>query len=215
MRDDKIDVIIWDWNGTLLDDVDISLGTINSLLGERGLELLDEDSYREVFTFPVRDYYTKIGFDFEKEPFDIPARKFIDIYNLRVMDCGLYPEVISVLNHCRETGHRQFILSAMEQKPLVETIQKNNIHSYFAGVYGLDNHYAHSKIEAGIRLMDENSINPGRTVVVGDTIHDFEVAKELGCKSILVSGGHQSRDRLEGAGATVVDRVGELLMLLS
>jgi phosphoglycolate phosphatase len=210
MSETQIDVIIWDWNGTLLDDIHISLETINTLLSERGLALLNEERYREVFTFPVKDYYLKIGFDFSIEPFDIPARKFIDIYNIQIRNCGLFPEALSVLDQYKQNGLQQFILSAMEQEPLEDTIRRNKIFSFFDGVYGLDNHYAHSKIEIGKKLITENRLNPERVVVIGDTVHDYEVAKELGCRSILVANGHQSGARLEKTGTRIVETLGEI-----
>jgi phosphoglycolate phosphatase len=211
MFNGEIDVVVWDWNGTLLDDIGISLNAINSLLSVRNLALLDEDYYREVFTFPVKDYYHKIGFDFNKEPFDIPAQTFIDRYNILVENCTLFPEVKDVLNSYRQKGVAQYILSAMEQGPLENTIRRNNIYDFFEGIYGLDNHYAHSKIEIGHRLVAENKLNPKRVVVIGDTVHDFDVAEELGCSSILVSNGHQSRSRLEATGTTVVGGLREIL----
>ena len=59
--------IIWDWNGTLLNDLDLSVSTINTLLYKRELPLLKNDTYKEVFSFPVKDYYQAVGFDFMKE----------------------------------------------------------------------------------------------------------------------------------------------------
>ena len=62
--------IIWDWNGTLLDDVDIVIDCMNSLLKKRNLPLLHVDKYKDIFTFPVKDYYSQLGFDFTTEPFE-------------------------------------------------------------------------------------------------------------------------------------------------
>ena len=67
---EDINTIIWDWNGTLLDDVDICIDIINELLSIRNQQPLTRSRYREIFTFPVKDYYSKAGFDFTQEPFD-------------------------------------------------------------------------------------------------------------------------------------------------
>ncbi|HPR60597.1 MAG TPA: HAD hydrolase-like protein, partial [Prolixibacteraceae bacterium] len=87
---DSVTTIIWDWNGTLFDDTDICIESINNLLIERGLERIDRKRYLEVFDFPVRDYYQRIGFDFDKEPFEIPALKFIDNYFAKVQQASLH-----------------------------------------------------------------------------------------------------------------------------
>ena len=73
--------IIWDWNGTLLNDVDICVKSMNHLLEKRNLPLLDINRYKTVFGFPVKDYYAKIGFDFTKENFEIPANEYMDWFH--------------------------------------------------------------------------------------------------------------------------------------
>jgi phosphoglycolate phosphatase len=75
-----INTIIWDWNGTLLDDVDMCIESINILLKRRNLDMLSRKRYRDIFTFPVRDYYETAGFNFSKEPWDKVAHEFIDLY---------------------------------------------------------------------------------------------------------------------------------------
>ena len=62
--------IIWDWNGTLLDDVELCINSMNLLLKERNLQALTIDRYREIFTFPVKEYYQKAGFNFKTENFE-------------------------------------------------------------------------------------------------------------------------------------------------
>ncbi|MBN2637317.1 MAG: HAD family hydrolase, partial [Prolixibacteraceae bacterium] len=138
--------IIWDWNGTLLNDLDFCVSCINVLLKKRELQLLDQNSYKDVFSFPVKDYYQAIGFDFTKEDFSIPAFEFIDIYEKNIKSCSLHPSAIEVLNYFKKKGVRQFVLSAMHQNLLTETLQHNKIFKYFEDAAGLGDHYAVSKI---------------------------------------------------------------------
>jgi phosphoglycolate phosphatase len=207
-----IETIIWDWNGTLLNDSHLSLSTINRLLKERNLKTLSHEQYLEVFTFPVIDYYRTIGFDFEKEPFELPANQYIDIYNNAVDNCGLHTGVIESLARFSSLGIRQFILSAMEQQQLNRTVMLNRIHHFFEAVAGLDNHYAVSKIEVGHKLIDSHNLNLSKTLLIGDTIHDFEVAQSLGCQCLLIANGHQSAKRLERTGAKVVKNLSEIVL---
>ncbi len=97
----NIKTIIWDFNGTLLDDVDICVQCMNVLLAERGLQKLDFQRYREIFTFPVRDYYREAGFDFSEEEFEIPAHQFIELYRDEIRKARLFDDVIPVLNYFR------------------------------------------------------------------------------------------------------------------
>lgn len=202
--------IIWDWNGTLLNDLDFCISTINNLLAKRKLPLLNRTSYKEAFTFPVKDYYATIGFDFNQEDFAIPAKEFINLYDKGVENCSLHKSAKDILNHFKSKGTRQFILSAMKQNMLEQTLQHNSISNFFDGIYGLDNHFAVSKIERGLQLISENEINKQQTIIVGDTIHDFEVADQLGINCVLIADGHQSKVRLKKTGVVVLDNLKQL-----
>ncbi|WP_297087038.1 HAD hydrolase-like protein [uncultured Draconibacterium sp.] len=205
--------IIWDWNGTLLNDLDFCIATINVLLKKRQLNLLDHYSYKEIFSFPVKDYYAAIGFDFSKEDFSIPAREFIELYNSGVDKCSLHTAAIDVLNHFKHKGIKQFVLSAMKQNMLEQTLMQQNIFDYFEGVAGLNDHYAVSKIERGEQLIEKYGIKKEYATIIGDTDHDFEVASQLEIDCILVADGHQSKDRLLQTGATVIDGLQQLKSL--
>ncbi len=202
--------IIWDWNGTLLNDLDFCISTINRLLKKRNLALLNRNSYKEVFSFPVKDYYEAIGFDFETEEFAIPAKEFIDLYDSGVKNCTLHQTSIEILSCFKEKNTRQFVLSAMKQNMLEQTLKHNSILDLFEGVFGLNDHYAVSKIERGEQLISEFNIEKDKAWIIGDTIHDFEVAGKLGIKCILIADGHQSEKRLRSTGAVVVSELNEL-----
>lgn len=203
--------IIWDWNGTLLNDLDFCISCINSLLKDRKLPQLNRNVYKEVFSFPVKDYYEAIGFDFSKEDFSIPAHEFINLYEENIKSCKLHPATKNVLQLFQQKGVRQFVLSAMHQEMLIETLQHNEIYGYFEGVAGLDDIYAVSKIERGQQLIEEFRIDKDKSVIIGDTIHDFEVAQKLGINCILVADGHQSEERLKSTGVNVVPTLNELV----
>lgn len=203
--------VIWDWNGTLLNDLDFCVSTINILLKKRGLTLLNPESYKEVFSFPVKDYYKAVGFDFEKEDFSIPAREFIDLYDDGVKNCFLHNAAIEVLTHFKDLGVRQFVLSAMKQNMLEQTLKQQNIFEFFIGVAGLNDHYASSKIERGKKLISEFKIEKSNSWIIGDTIHDFEVAESLGVRCILIADGHQSIERLQKTGGKVIGSLQEIM----
>ena len=206
--------IIWDWNGTLLNDLKLCISSINVLLKNRGLKPINRNTYKEVFSFPVKDYYAAAGFDFSKEDFDVPASEFIALYNKQVSRCSLHPFVHEILIHFKNRRIRQFVLSAMKENMLEETLRMNNLLDYFEGIAGLNNHYAVSKIERGEQLISNYNINKNETLIIGDTIHDFEVAEKLGIRCVLVADGHQSKSRLQSTGAVVIDNLSELISII-
>ena len=203
--------IIWDWNGTLLNDLDFCISVINVLLKKRNLPLLNRNSYKEVFSFPVKDYYQAVGFDFTKEDFSVPAKEFIDLYDSRVKNCSLHHSAIEILSYFKEKRIRQFVLSAMKQNMLEQTLKHNRIFDFFEGVAGLNDHYAVSKIERGEQLISDFNIEKTNTWIVGDTIHDYEVAEQLGIKCLLIADGHQSEERLKSTGSPVISSLKKLV----
>ena len=71
--------VIWDFNGTVLSDMQVGIDSVNAMLAERGLPTLTGlDAYRETFDFPVEDYYRRLGFDFEKEDYKKAVSKLKD-----------------------------------------------------------------------------------------------------------------------------------------
>ncbi|HAN00616.1 MAG TPA: HAD family hydrolase [Marinilabiliales bacterium] len=208
------ELIIWDWNGTLLDDRDICITSMNHLLSERNLPTLDLQRYREVFTFPVKDYYQRLGFDFDREPFEIPALEFMDQYHLRLHQATLFPDAVPVLTSIQQAGYGQMILSAMEQESLITTVINLGIEPFFEEVAGISDQYAHGKIGRAIELLKQKDILPHRSLLIGDTLHDAEVAGKLGCQCLLVSRGHQSAHRLLASGWPVVESLSQVLQCL-
>ncbi len=206
-----VNTIIWDWNGTLLNDVDICIDVINELLVSRNHMPLNRDRYREIFTFPVRDYYTKAGFDFSNEPFDKIAIEFIKFYHEKLNKASIFPEVIHVLRSFKENGYRQYMLSAMEHESLVWSVKEQGIYDYFHGISGIHDHFAESKLDMAKKFVKEIIINKDQCCLIGDTIHDYEVANELGIRCLQVANGHQSFERLNTTGCRVVTDLGETL----
>jgi phosphoglycolate phosphatase len=203
--------IIWDWNGTLLNDVELCISSVNSLLKDRNLPQINTKKYKEVFSFPVKEYYKTLGFDFETEDFSVPAHQYIDLYYAGFDSCLLKKNTVEVLTHFREKGIRQFVLSAMEHEMLEKTLKIKGIFHFFEGVAGLKDHYAVSKIDVGKQLILDYGINRENTLMIGDTTHDFEVAEQLGIKCILIADGHQTSERLEKTGGKVIESLNGLI----
>ena len=65
------------------------------------------------------------------------------------------------------------------------------------------------KTERGVRWLREEGIPPERCILIGDTDHDAQTAQKLGCRCVLISCGHQSRERLQKTGAAVVGTLRE------
>jgi phosphoglycolate phosphatase len=210
----ELTTIIWDWNGTLLNDAEICLDAINKMLIKRNLPSLDMNKYRDVFTFPVIDYYRIIGFDFTKEEWDLVAMEFINLYLEALPLCDLTPFALETIEKFKQKGFRQAIISAMEHEALIKSVTELGIKDYFDFIGGIGDHYGGGKIENAMNYFTQIGINPAMATLIGDTLHDSEVAAELKCRCILVATGHQSADRLNNTGLQVIDNLSEIKSIL-
>lgn len=211
----KSKTILWDWNGTLLNDINVCVDAINILLRERNKKEIDQQTYRNIFTFPVRDYYVKAGFDFEAEPFEKPALEFIEEYEQLVKEAALFEDVTKSLDYFHTMGYKQMILSAMQQDFLNELVSAHSIDHYFSKISGIEDHYATGKVDNARKLISDLDGHSSEIIMIGDTVHDHEVGEELGLRVILVSRGHQSEARLKKTGRETAQNFKEVINLIN
>ena len=204
---------VWDWNGTLLNDSWMAVMVINKTLEKRNMPTIDQERYQQIFGFPVIDYYRRLGFDFVDESFEVVGTEFIEGYEEQKFDVDLHSGAREVLTSLTRQGVSHSILSAYKQNTLDELIAHFELSDQFIGIVGLDNHYAHSKVDNAVEWMSELALPPSEVLFVGDTVHDYEVAEAIGVDSVLITGGHQTRELLEETGTPVVNDVREILKL--
>ena len=206
--------VIWDWNGTLLDDVQACVGAINVLLRRRNLPEVTPATYADVFEFPVKNYYLRLGFDFARDDWDRVAAEYHAVYAVTSVGAPLRTGALAVLQELKRRGLILSVLSACELSLLKRMMAERGILDCFEHVYGLSDLYAHSKIELGRTMLSDTGLAPGETLLVGDTTHDCDVARAMGCRCLLMTGGHQSAAKLKACGCPMVDDVEGVLAAL-
>jgi phosphoglycolate phosphatase len=202
--------VIWDWNGTLLDDAWLCREIMNGQLKRRGHATISRERYEEVFDFPVEGYYRKVGFRWDQETFTEAGTEFIVEYEKRKRECRLQIGAKDLLEKIERAGLSQAVLSAYSHNPLEEFLKHFGVRGYFRTIAGSRDHYAAGKVEHGLKMLQELHVPAKEAVLVGDTTHDAEVAKAMGVACILIPCGHNSRDRLVRCGVKVVEGLGEL-----
>jgi phosphoglycolate phosphatase len=199
--------VIWDWNGTLLSDLQHTINTVNHFLVARNLPSLSQEQYKKVFGFPIRSYYETIGFDLSKESFEDLCRDFVDRYMGGVFSCELHQDAKSLLKQVKDSGKTQSILSASDQESLSRMVDHYGIGDFLDNVYGIADKLAASKVHRGRELIDHSKIDPKATILFGDTDHDLEVGRELGVEVILLAHGHQCAEKLRKIHHSVVELI--------
>ena len=206
-------LILWDWNGTLLDDVAYAIGVRNRVFPRFGLPTIDSlAAYHAQFTFPVKDYYYRAGVT--DETFAPVANAWMDEYVRGCDDVPLFPDALPVLDAFAAAGCTQAVLSASQLAILHQQLDNAGIRARFDAVLGLAHIYATSKQAIGMAYLAQSGFAAGDAVMLGDTLHDAEVARALGCGCVLVARGHQSREGLLAAGFPVTDSLRDAAALL-
>lgn len=196
---DKIscNTLVFDFNGTLVDDIDICLELLNKMLKERNHDgNISKEKYFSIFTFPIIEYYRRAGFVFPEDDFDALAVEFHQDYENAFPLQKPFPDVIDVLNHFKK-NKRLIVLSATKQDQLEHELKILGIFEYFEEIIGIKDILGKSKINEAKDFFLREEIDPNDVVFIGDTLHDAEVAKEIGGHSILISRGHQNLETLQ------------------
>jgi len=202
--------IIWDWNGTLLNDVSVCVDVANEILEQHGKPFITTEYYRAHFDFPVKAFYEGLGFAFASTDYSRLADDYIAIYRTKQLTCTLHGHAAQVLALLRANQIQQSILSAYHGDLLREVVGHFGITDFFTHIQGLDNLYAASKITQGQKLMEQLAVPAQTVLLIGDTTHDAEVARALGVECLLIGNGHQHTDRLQNCGVPVLESLAAL-----
>ncbi|MCX6092749.1 MAG: HAD family hydrolase [Candidatus Bipolaricaulota bacterium] len=204
------DAVIWDFNGTLVNDVDLALRSINTMLARRDLAPVTRDIYRSVFGFPLSNYYRKLGVDVSRETMQGLADEFHEAYLPGLPACALQDGVREILDLATRSGASQFVLSALEEVELRRAIARLGVADRFVAIYGLDHRLGDSKLARGQELFARHGLRAATTLFIGDMDHDAEVASALGVEVALVAQGHQAPQMLRACGCRVFGAFAEL-----
>ena len=182
--------VVWDWNGTILNDVEYNLCIVNTLMQDRGMKPITLEVYRSAFKMPIRNFYTDIGFDLEKENFEKLAGEYNAMYKADFSSIPLTEGVAEVLEYFYQKGVKQYIVSASEQKSLDAQVKEKGLEKYFTQTVGNDDYSVVSKTDKA-RDLKKRIGSSGKILFVGDMDHDYEAALAMGADCVLYTGGHQ------------------------
>lgn len=199
-----IDYIFFDFNGTILDDLELTYELLLESLEKYNLPFVSLEQYRNLFCFPVKKYYENVGFDFNKINFNELATDFINQYSIRQeKETRLFENCKETLEKLKNKGFHLYILTATEYNLLVKQLNHLGIHNYFDGLIAANNNLAMGKIDYGKLYIKEHNIDLSKSIMIGDTVHDYEVSKEIGMECLLFTKGHNTKENLSKIGKTV------------
>ena len=205
--------VIYDFNGTILDDVEVCLKAENYTIKHFGLdrEPITLDESLHIFTFPVQKYYENVGFDWSKNSYEEVGRYWFDWYRALRDEYKVFDGVKEILEKNREKGNLNILLSASSLVELEKQLEELGIAEYFDEVLGIDNIYAGSKVDIALKWIADK--DPKDCMMIGDSLHDLETAKAMGVDCVLVAKGHQAKDVLLKSYDKVVDDIREVELI--
>ena len=206
----EVKTVIFDFNGTILDDLDLCFNILNKMLNMYNHPSITKERYLNIFTFPVIEYYKKAGFNFDKESFDELAPIFMDLYQPNSLKCKLHKGIIEFIKKWRNEGKKIVLLSASKRNLMIEQLQSFEIEDLFDEILGTGTINAVGKLDIAKDYLERNNVDASSTIMIGDTLHDDEVAEVLGIGSFLIAKGHQSKERLLKSKAIVLNDISEI-----
>ena len=204
--------LVWDWNGTLLDDLSLVVAATNASLATCGGLPVTVEEHRRDFRRPIVDYYSVVlGRPIDAAEFARLDKAFHDAYSAGLMACALSADAHTALRSWTGT---QSLLSMWFHRDLVPTVHRYGLASYFGRVDGLrDEVGGGSKAPHLVAHLDAQGRTGAECVLIGDSVDDAEATRSVGARCVLYSGGFTEAARLRDTGAPVVDSLSAAITL--
>jgi phosphoglycolate phosphatase-like HAD superfamily hydrolase len=208
--------IVWDWNGTILDDNDAVVLAVNRVCAQYDLAPIDLDRWRAIYRRPLRDCYAELlGREVTGADWALIDKIYHDAYHDLLDICRLASGVPDELHRLRDTGRAQSLLSMWFHHKLVPLVADYGLTDLFARIDGLRLDLGGgSKAEHLAEHLAVQGLAGADVLVIGDVTDDADAAAHVGARCVLVTTGMMARQRLATRGVPVVDSIAEALALL-
>lgn len=203
-------VIIWDFNGTLIDDVNAALSSVNDMLKRRNLPEITMQQYASYVDTPIIKFYEHIFDDLYSMDFNEIALEFNAGYDKHLPQKAVMTNAEEVLEYFNSKGKLQTVISATHIDKVTKRLEEFGLSGYFDKILAHNNLIAEDKTHLAIKYFAEKQIKPEEAVVIGDCVADYKMAQAIGADCILTTQGHQSRVEFAQTSAIIIDSLSEL-----
>ncbi len=201
--------IFWDFNGTIIDDVNNALGCVNDLLFRKGRKPITLEEYYNYVETPIVGFYRHI-LPPEELDFNEISRDYHTDYARRMNETQLAEGAFDLMQLLQKSGAHQYIITSNQIGETTELCEKFNIVQFIDKISGADDSSCSSKTQRAEELFRSLDISPNDAILIGDTLHDLETANALGIDCVLVGFGHQGTRLLEEHNAYTVSSLEEV-----
>jgi phosphoglycolate phosphatase len=184
-------VVCWDWNGTLLDDVARCLRVMNRMLDDFGRPgIVDAGAYRALFRFPLEGFYADAGIG--PDEYGAAVDRYLELLSADTTEVPLHPGARETIDALRSRGVAQVLASATRAPLLEAQLRPHGIAPEFDAILSITDAHRPSKRDAIAAWLHGTGYAPDEVLLIGDTNHDHEIARELGARFVHFEGGHQA-----------------------
>ncbi|MBQ9742842.1 MAG: HAD family hydrolase [Ruminococcus sp.] len=209
----KYSTLIWDFNGTLVDDVHAALAAVNDMLTKRNQPTIDLDRYQQEVDTPIINFYNNVFLPGTLD-FSDAVVEFNIGYDKYLPEKPLMEGAQEMLRFFSSRGKRQTVVSASNVQKVTRMLTSLGIINYFERVIARDDYMAGDKLYLAKQYFQEESIDPSDALVIGDCVADWQMAKALGADSVLITRGHQGRREFSVTDALIIDNLSELKSII-
>jgi phosphoglycolate phosphatase-like HAD superfamily hydrolase len=204
--------LVWDWNGTLLDDLDLVVAATNASLASMGGPSVTADEHRRDFCRPLTTYYSNVlGRQITTEEFANLDRAFHDAYRAGLPKCRL---AIDALTAIGSWSGSQSLLSMFFHHELVPVVERHGLVEHLRRVDGLRDPVGGGSKAPHLRAhLAALSVMGEECVLIGDSVDDAEAASAVGARIVLYAGGITEASRLRATGLPVAKTLVEAVTL--
>lgn len=211
-------LLVFDWDGTLLDSTGKIIRSMQRAIAELGLPPRHDEQVREIIGLGLMEALKTMYHEFDYgidvlEPLRATyAKHYVE---LDAVPCVFYPGARETLDNLRHRGHHLAVATGKSRKGLDRVLINLGMQDYFDATRCADETQSKPHPQMLHELLDELRYSPQQTLMVGDTEFDLQMANNAGVNSIAVTHGAHDRARLAACNpAYTIDAIPQLLMLL-
>lgn len=207
----QFDLIVFDWDGTLMDSAGAIASSIQAACGDLGLIVPTEHAARHIIGLGLNEAIAHLLPNFAVAEYP----KLVDRYRYHFLrqdaDIPLFNGAERLVRGLNKSGFLLGVATGKGRAGLNRVLEQTSLGGYFHATRCADECFSKPHPEMLLQLMEELGSTPQRTLMIGDTSHDLQMAQNAGVAALAVSyGAHLRADLLRHAPLACLDRIGDL-----
>jgi len=210
-RPRRFDLVVFDWDGTLFDSTALIVHSIQAACRDLGLPVPDEERASWVIGLSLHGAMAHAVPTITKEQIPRMVERYRFHYLARQHDLTLFPGVLEMLHALKQRNHWLAVATGKSRAGLDDALHAVELKGLFDGTRTADETRSKPDPQMLLELMRQFGVEPGRTLMIGDTIHDLQLAANAGTPSVAVTyGAHQASEFAAHSPLVVARTVAEL-----